>query len=189
MDVKVIEPPTCCKQFTNIDEFNAFYAKNQEEMNKLTTQKLNKMYAIPGYHITRVKNVPGLSLKKWTGSRYIKNENIEQFQHCLDLANNVQPLEETISTQAEEFQSFVSGFDEIIASMEKDIAAVSQQCAALASVQKQQETINETLISFKKQLDVLSTYPKLRDHVKGIDKDLDKMQEQLKTLYDALKSE
>jgi methyl-accepting chemotaxis protein len=191
MDVKVIEPATCCKQFSNIDEFNAFYAKNQEEMNKLTTQKLNKMYTVPGYHITRVKNIPGLSLKKWTGSRYIKNDQMETFQQCLDLVNNVHALEETMSTQYEEFQNFVSDFNEIVSSMTHDIDEANKACQSITSladsVKKQHETVNETLATFKKQLDAVATYPKLKDHVRLIDKDLDTIQEQLKTLYDTVK--
>jgi uncharacterized coiled-coil protein SlyX len=187
MDVKVIEPPTCCKQFANIDEFNAFYAKNKEEMDKNTTQKLNKMYTIPGYHITRVKNIPGLSLKKWTGSRYIKNDQLDTFQQCLDLANNVHALEETMSTQYEEFQNFVSEFNMIIASLEEEVSKLAKQCDLLASREKETESVTETLATHKKQLDGLVTYPKLREHVRGIDKDLDTMQKQLKALYDAMK--
>jgi hypothetical protein len=192
MDVKVIEPPTCCKQFSNIDEFNAYYAKSKEEMDACTTQKLNKMYTVPGYHITRVKNHPGLSLKKWTGSRYIKNEQMDTFQRCLDLVNNVNALEETMSTQYEEFQNFVSDFDAVLRGITDDIGEARKACDSVRviadTMKKQSETVNETLASYKKQLDAVATYPKLREHVRLIDKDLDTIQEQLKKLYEAVNS-
>lgn len=34
------------KVFKSIDEFNLYYAKNKEEMDNMTTQKLNKLYLI-----------------------------------------------------------------------------------------------------------------------------------------------
>jgi hypothetical protein len=39
--------------FDGIDEFTSFYRENQEEMDKLTTYKLNKMYKVNGYRIKR----------------------------------------------------------------------------------------------------------------------------------------
>jgi DNA repair ATPase RecN len=186
MDVKVIEPPTCCKLFANIDEFNAYYAKNKEEMDVCTTQKLNKMYNVPGYHITRVKNHPGLSLKKWTGSRYIKNNQMETFQQCLDLVNNVQALEETMSTQYEEFQNFVSEFNDVVSALTQDMDKFNKSCASIASLSDQVKKQEETIASFKKQLEIVATYPKLREHIRDMDKDLDKMQDDLKTLFQGL---
>lgn len=64
MDLKVIEPiKNYLKEFKTVDEFNLWYSKNKEEVDKLTTHKLNKMYKIDGYRITKIKGV--LMLKKW----------------------------------------------------------------------------------------------------------------------------
>lgn len=41
------------KVFNSVDEFNLYYTKNKEEMDNSTTQKLNKMYKITGYRITK----------------------------------------------------------------------------------------------------------------------------------------
>ena len=64
MDIKILEPiKNYLKEFNSIDEFNNFYTLNKEELDKMTTHKLNKMYHIKGYRITKIKNV--LMLKKW----------------------------------------------------------------------------------------------------------------------------
>lgn len=71
MDVKVIEPiKNYLKEFNSPDEFNLFYSKNKSEIDAFTTHKLNKMYHIIGYRITKIKGV--LMLKKWDESKNIK---------------------------------------------------------------------------------------------------------------------
>ena len=63
MEVNVIEPIThYVKEFDTPNDFDSWYKSHQEEMDKLTTHKLNKMYHINGYRVTRIKGV--LSLKK-----------------------------------------------------------------------------------------------------------------------------
>ena len=65
MSLKIIEPiKDYLKVFNSPDEFNIWYTKNKKEVDTLTTHKLNKMYKIEGYRITKIKNV--LMLKKCT---------------------------------------------------------------------------------------------------------------------------
>ena len=65
MDLKILEPiRKFLKEFNSPEEFNVFYSKNKEELDQLTTHKLNKMYHIIGYRITKIKGE--LMLKKWT---------------------------------------------------------------------------------------------------------------------------
>ena len=45
---------TDSKHFNTIDEFNIYYVKHKAEMGNMTTQKLNKMFTIDGYRITKV---------------------------------------------------------------------------------------------------------------------------------------
>ena len=74
MDVKVIEPiKNYLKEFNSPDEFNLFYSKNKSEIDAYTTHKLNKMYHIIGYRITKIKGV--LMLKKWDESKNIKTQS------------------------------------------------------------------------------------------------------------------
>ena len=71
MDLKVIEPiKNYLKEFKTVDEFNLYYSKNKDEIDSMTTHKLNKMYFINGYRITKIKGK--LCLKK-----YVEKENDE----------------------------------------------------------------------------------------------------------------
>ena len=63
MDVKVVEPiRTPMKEFNSVDEFNLFYHNHKDEMMETTTHRLNKMYKINGYRITKIRGE--LCLKK-----------------------------------------------------------------------------------------------------------------------------
>ena len=55
--IKVFEPfhPETVK-CGDKDEFNLMYNANKEKYNGMTTQKLNKIFEVPGYKIARVNN-------------------------------------------------------------------------------------------------------------------------------------
>ena len=56
MDLKVIEPiKNYIKEFNSPVEFNLWYAKHKDEVDSLTTHKLNKLYHIDNYRITKIK--------------------------------------------------------------------------------------------------------------------------------------
>jgi hypothetical protein len=92
MDLKVIEPiNNPLQEFKTVDEFNLFYQKNKETMDGTTTHKLNRMYKIDGYKITKIKKV--LSLKKWNGKSYYQKQSapnddrITNLEECYDSMN------------------------------------------------------------------------------------------------------
>ena len=54
MEVMILgSSPNILKSFNSVDEFNLYYSKHKDEMDPLTTQKLNKMFKINGYRITK----------------------------------------------------------------------------------------------------------------------------------------
>ena len=76
MEVKVIEPiKNYIKEFNKPVEFNLWYAKHKDEVDALTTHKLNKMYHIEGYRITKIKGELMLKVDK-----HIK-EKVENEEH------------------------------------------------------------------------------------------------------------
>ena len=85
-NLKVIEPIQIdVKTFQDKNEFEMFYNSHKNEFENCTTTKLNRMYKIPGYRITRQKEV--LCLKK----DYTKNnkqesddDNIQRFDELKD---------------------------------------------------------------------------------------------------------
>lgn len=100
MEVKVIGPiKEYLKTFNTPDEFNLWYAKNKDEIDKITTHKLNKMYYIEGYRITKIKGV--LCLKKAVKKQIDESQNDPQIDRenesaILDIQNEIEQLKSDI---------------------------------------------------------------------------------------------
>ena len=95
MDLKVIEPiKNYIKEFNSPVEFNLWYAKHKEEVDALTTHKLNKMYHIDGYRITKIKGE--LMLKV---DRKVKEETEEESIHdeINELRNEIKNIKDTLN--------------------------------------------------------------------------------------------
>ena len=104
--VKIIEPiRSYYKTFKTIDEFNNWYLKNKSEVDEYTTHKLNKMYNVEGYRITRIKG--SLCLKK-----VIPKHNNETSETC-DERGSMQMHEQIISMK-NDIQSLKKSIKEII---------------------------------------------------------------------------
>ena len=94
MTLKIIEPiRDYLKVFNSPDEFNIWYTKNKDEVDTLTTHKLNKMYKINGYRITKIKNV--LMLKKSSETNNVQQQSVnsplvpEDLQELQDEIKNI----------------------------------------------------------------------------------------------------
>ena len=73
-EIKIIEKfSPDITEFENKEEFIEYLQSNKEDMDKLTTQKLNKMYHIKGYKITKLKGE--ICLKKDTSCRGFQSCN------------------------------------------------------------------------------------------------------------------
>ena len=121
MDVKVIGPiKEYLKTFNGPDEFNIWYAKNKDEVDKITTHKLNKMYHIDGFRITKIKGV--LCLKKDTKkpANVETNEagNANESENNSEQINEIIDHQETLSTEIEQIKrdiiSIKSAINEIV---------------------------------------------------------------------------
>ena len=90
MELKIIEPiQHYSKCFNSSDEFNLWYSKNKAMVDELTTHKLNQLYHIDGYRITRIKNV--LMLKKYDKNKMCVVDEIE------NIKNDISEMKETIN--------------------------------------------------------------------------------------------
>lgn len=95
MDLKVIEPiRNYIKEFNSPVEFNLWYAKHKDEVDALTTHKLNKMYKIDNYRITKIKGE--LMLKV---DRKVKEEviNAETHDDITELRNEIKNIKDTLN--------------------------------------------------------------------------------------------
>ena len=97
MDVKVVEPiQSPMKEFNNVDEFNLFYHNHKDEMMETTTHRLNKMYKINGYRITKIRGE--LCLKKVREAVKQKSdvESVDD-NESIDIETRLQRLEEVVN--------------------------------------------------------------------------------------------
>ena len=87
--IKIIKPVTESTTFSNVDEFNEYYANNKNIFEENTTCKLNKMFKIEGFKITKIKGV--VSLKSIPQSRVTALMKIE------DLTKRINVIEDRIN--------------------------------------------------------------------------------------------
>ena len=87
--IKVIKPVTESTTFETVDEFNEYYASNKNIFEENTTCKLNKMFKIEGFKITKIKGV--VSLKSIPQSRVTALMKIE------DLTKRINVIEDRIN--------------------------------------------------------------------------------------------
>jgi len=60
--IQIIAPIEECQSFDTTLEFEEYYNKHKEELDKLTTHKLNKLFYINDHKITKIKGI--LQLKR-----------------------------------------------------------------------------------------------------------------------------
>lgn len=102
-EIKILEPiRKYVKEFNNPDEFNLYYSKHKHDIDSLTTHKLNKMYHITGYRITKIRGV--LMLKRWS-----------------EKANNVEP---NIKDEIKELRTAINSIISYLNNSQSDQARI-----------------------------------------------------------------
>ncbi len=99
MDLKVIEPiKNYVKEFNSPVEFNLWYAKHKEEVDSLTTHKLNKMYSITGYRITKIKGELMLKVdRKIKEKEEHEGEDESIHDEINELKSEIQKIKDTMN--------------------------------------------------------------------------------------------
>ena len=96
MDLKVIEPiKIYIKEFNSPVEFNLWYAKHKEEVDALTTHKLNKLYHIDGYRITKIKGELMLKIDRKVKEK--EKEEGESEDEINELRNEIKNIKDTVN--------------------------------------------------------------------------------------------
>ncbi len=107
MDLKILEPiKNYLKEFNTPEEFNNFYSLNKDELNKLTTHKLNKMYHVKGYRITKIKGE--LMLKKWDDSKVKPNEEFVSLNDIEEIREDIKKIKATVNNIIEFINTKIS---------------------------------------------------------------------------------
>ena len=127
-NLKVIEPIQIdVKTFQDKNEFEMFYNSHKNEFENCTTTKLNRMYKIPGYRITRQKEV--LCLKK----DYTKNNKQESDD---DNMQKFDELKDELTKMIEEVKLYVNS----------EIAKINTRYKKIEKIINQQtETLNHLI--------------------------------------------
>ena len=136
--LKVLEPIQLdVKTFKDKQEFELFFNSHKNEFENSTTTRLNRMYKIPGYRISRVKDE--LCLKKdYTknnlgNSSNIDSQQIEELEEKLmkSLEEERGNTEELIEKVNENLQKLESRFGNLLVKIKKMENIINQQSETL----------------------------------------------------------
>ena len=98
MELKVIEPiKNYIKEFNSPVEFNLWYAKHKEEVDSLTTHKLNKMYHINGYRITKIKGELMLKIDRKMKDKGDETEEETVHEEINELRDEIKNIKDTVN--------------------------------------------------------------------------------------------
>ncbi len=120
VEIKILEPILhYAKEFISPEEFNLYYKIHKDEMDKLTTHKLNKLYHIKDYRITKIKGE--LMLKKFNEEAHrkimqIRNDNDNDDDNN-DNAEKITELERRIDIIEAENKNEIERINEEIKSL------------------------------------------------------------------------
>ena len=136
--LKVLEPIQLdVKTFKDKQEFELFFNSHKNEFENSTTTRLNRMYKIPGYRISRVKDE--LCLKKdYTKNNLGNSSNIDsqQFDELEEklmksLEEERGNTEELIEKVNENLQKLESRFGNLLVKIKKMENVINQQSETL----------------------------------------------------------
>ncbi|OHT02819.1 hypothetical protein TRFO_29957 [Tritrichomonas foetus] len=100
--LKILEPIKIdVKTFQNEKEFEDYYNLNKKSLEDSTTTRLNRMFKIPGYRITRVKNE--LCLKK-DYAKKTEQQQVETKDYSYDIEDLNYKIDD-IKTMIEELKN------------------------------------------------------------------------------------
>lgn len=110
--IPIIEPIKERKDFKNPDEFTVFYNQNKQLFEENTTCKLNKMFNIPGYRITKLKGV--VSLKNIPESRVTCEMKVTTVEERLkDVEDKMNNMIKTMNTIIDKVNKIIQEFDNL----------------------------------------------------------------------------
>ncbi len=83
--------------FENKEQFAEYLNEHRDELNKYSTCKLNKMFSIPDYRITKIKGE--ISLKKCVNSPINEQKEINQEDDQInDLKMEINKIKDTLNS-------------------------------------------------------------------------------------------
>jgi hypothetical protein len=107
LDPKIIKPISLIMTFESQDEFFDYYNSHKTEMDSLTNHKLNKLFSIDGYRITKIQNV--LKLKQINISKDRRSDGFADTQtlRIEIIENRISVLEDALNRIIEYINSTI----------------------------------------------------------------------------------
>ena len=105
---------TDSKHFKTPEEFNLYYVKHRDEMDNMTTQKLNKSFVIDGFRLTRIKGEICLKPMKTLNEPPPFERELEQTR------NDVERLESHLNEMSAKIKLLTDTINEIIKTIQGD---------------------------------------------------------------------
>ena len=136
--LKVLEPIQLdVKTFKDKQEFELFFNSHKNEFENSTTTRLNRMYKIPGYRISRVKDE--LCLKKDYTKNNLGNSSSIDTQQFNELEEKLMKIleeergntEQLIEKVNENLQKLESRFGNLLLKIKKMENVINQQSETL----------------------------------------------------------
>ena len=107
-DLKIIEPiKSGLNHFKTTDEFSIYYAKHKKEMNEMTTQKLNKLFKIEGYRITKI-GTRDENGKRQQGNLCLKKINNKNINETVDYSDEIHKINQRLDALTQSINSIIS---------------------------------------------------------------------------------
>ena len=117
MNIKVLGGNFQTKRFDSIEDFNEYYNKHKSDMDAMTTQRLNKLFSIDGYHIVRrSENICILPLNNIQNDKPVRtkelaariNSHEEQISAVVNEVNELKNRVDNMSSQIKQLSDVIN---------------------------------------------------------------------------------
>ena len=146
--VPTIQPIKEKRVFNTPDEFNEYYNAHEDFFEKTTTCKLNKMFEVPGFKITKLQGV--VSLKNIPESRVTANDRIEKLS--TRVLNLEEMMNKCIKTVNETVAKTNTALEELHRLRDNLQTALAQQQIQLQEIAKQtQQQVQQQQVTHRRE--------------------------------------
>ena len=114
MNIKVLGGNFQTKRFDSIEDFNEYYNKHKSDIDAMTTQRLNKLFSIDGYHIVRrSENICILPLNNIQNDKPVRTKELaarinSHEEQISAVMNEVNELKNTVTAQIKQLSDVIN---------------------------------------------------------------------------------
>ncbi len=116
LNIKIIEPfRSDIIEFEDIEQFNDYINRDLEKYTALTTQKLNKMFHVPGYRIAKINKEIGLRKVEEHKDHEVENDQLKVMKEMIEtLINEVNRIDDALQSLSDDVAKEVNAIKSYI---------------------------------------------------------------------------